>query len=544
MPSIRVSDGPNGIRGTKFFAGIPATCLPCATGLASTWDKPLLERAGGLLGEECIAKGAHVWLGPTINLQRGPLGGRGFESFSEDPHLSGILAARMIKGCENTGVQACVKHFVGNDQEHERRAVDTIITPRAFREVYLRPFQIVARDARPGALMTSYNRINGRHVSEDETLLDGLIRKEWGWDPLIISDWYGTYSTAQALIAGLDLEMPGVSRYRGTFVEFALSARIIKQSTIDASALRILRFVERVSTLKVAAIEGGNDSPATRALNRELCSGSMVLLKNNGNILPIDKEKLKGKKVALIGSHVKSPAISGGGSASLEPYYTVSLYDAVVEKLAGTGAQITYEVGAYAHKMLPVIDRLFSNGKIHFYNEPVTVDGRKRLGTEPLPKTYFQLMDYNESAGLNKALFWASVEGDFTPDETGIWDFGLTVFGTANLYLDGELVIDNTSEQRKGTAFFGKGTEEEIKGIQLEKGRTYRLGIEFGSSNTSRTKDVGTVSFGGGACQLGAVLRVDAEVLNARAVQAAKEADCVIVCTGLNVRTPVSSVLT
>jgi len=469
-------------------------------------------------------------------MQRSPLGGRGFESFSEDPHLSGILAARMIKGCEETGVQACVKHFVGNDQEHERRAVDTIITPRAFREVYLRPFQIVARDAKPGAMMTSYNKINGRHVCEDETLLEDLVRKEWGWDPLVISDWYGTYSTAQALIAGLDLEMPGVTRYRGTFVEFALSARIIKQSTLDSRALRVLRFVERASALKVAEIEGDNDTPDARALNREIAASSVVLLKNEGSILPIDKTKLKGKKIALIGSHVKSPAISGGGSASLEPYYTVSLYDAVVAKLAGTGAEITYEVGAYAHKMLPVIDRLFSNGKIHFYNEPVDIKDRKRLGTEPLHKTYFQLMDYNGAPGLNKALFYATVEGDFTPDESGLWDFGLTVFGTAKLYIDGELVIENTTIQRKGTAFFGKGTDEEIKGVQLIKGKTHKLRIEFGSSNTSRTKDVGVVSFGGGACQLGAVLRIDAKVLRERAVKAAQEADCVVVCTGLNVR--------
>lgn len=189
MPSIRVSDGPNGIRGTKWFAGVRAACLPCGTALGATWDRDLLRKAGKLMGDECIAKGAHCWLGPTINIQRSPLGGRGFESFSEDPHLSGILASEMIQGCEATGVISTVKHFVCNDQEHERRAVDTIITPRAFREVYLRPFQIVARDAKPGAMMTSYNKVNGVHVSEDPKLLQELIRSEWGWDPLMISDW-------------------------------------------------------------------------------------------------------------------------------------------------------------------------------------------------------------------------------------------------------------------------------------------------------------------------------------------------------------------
>jgi len=189
VPSTRLSDGPNGIRGTKWFAGVLAACLPCGTALGATWDRSLLCKAGKLLGDECIAKGAHCWLGPTINIQRSPLGGRGFESFAEDPHLSGILASEIIQGCESTGVVSTVKHFVCNDQEHERRAVDTIVTPRALREVYLRPFQIVARDANPGAMMTSYNKVNGVHVCEDPKMLEDLVRKEWGWDPLIISDW-------------------------------------------------------------------------------------------------------------------------------------------------------------------------------------------------------------------------------------------------------------------------------------------------------------------------------------------------------------------
>lgn len=194
MPPIRTTDGPNGIRGTKFFAGVPAACLPCGTALGATWDRDLLHQAGVLLGKECLAKGAHCWLGPTINMQRSPLGGRGFESFAEDPHLSGIMAKSIILGCESTGVISTVKHYVGNDQEHERRAVDVLVTPRALREIYLRPFQIVARDAHPGALMTSYNKINGKHVVENPAMLD-IVRKDWHWDPLIMSDWLGTYTT-------------------------------------------------------------------------------------------------------------------------------------------------------------------------------------------------------------------------------------------------------------------------------------------------------------------------------------------------------------
>ncbi|KAF3385148.1 putative beta-glucosidase H [Penicillium rolfsii] len=525
VPSIRATDGPNGIRGTKFFAGIPAACLPCGTALGATWDRDLIYQAGELLGEECIAKGAHCWLGPTINMQRAPIGGRGFESFAEDPHLSGILAKSIILGCESKGVISTVKHFVGNDQEHERRAVDVLVTQRALREIYLRPFQIVARDAKPGALMTSYNKINGKHVVEDARMLN-LVREEWKWNPLVMSDWYGTYTTIDSLNAGLDLEMPGVSRYRGKYLESAIQARLIKQSTIDARARKLLEFVKQASRVQVSREERGRDFPEDRALNRKICANSIVLLKNEG-ILPLPKEI---KKIALIGSHMKTPAISGGGSASLEPYYSVSLYDACREALPNV--EVLYEAGAYAHKMLPVIDRLLSNAVIHFYNEPMGKE-RHLISTEPVSTTAFQFMDYY-APGLNRGLFWATLLGDFTPDASGIWDFGLSVFGTANLYIDDELVIDNTTSQTRGTAFFGKGTVEESGSKELVAGTTYKIRIEFGSANTTTMKTVGMVNFGGGAANLGACLRMDRDEMIEKAVKAATEADYTILCTGLN----------
>lgn len=528
VPPIRLTDGPNGIRGTKFFAGVPAACLPCGTALAATWDAPLLERAGVLLANECISKGAHCWLGPTVNIPRSPLGGRGFESFSEDPHLSGIIASAMIRGCESKGIVSAVKHFVCNDQEHERRAVDVLVTPRALREIYLKPFQIVARDARPGALMTSYNKINGKHVVENEKMLNGLLRTEWEWDPLIISDWYGTYSTVDSLNAGMDLEMPGVSRYRGRYLESALQARLVKASTVDERARRVLSFVKCMSEVDVSKVEKGRDYPEDRALNRDVCASGIVLLKNDNGLLPLKKDA---QTIALIGSHVMAPSISGGGSASLRPYYAVSLYEAVRE--AVPNAKIICETGAYAHKMMPVIERLLSNAVINFYNSPVSDVGRECLHIEPVSTTGFQFMDFR-APGLDRECFWATLVGDFTPDATGIWDFGLSVFGTANLYLDDELVIDNTSQQTKGTSFFGKGTVEERGSKMLEDGRSYKIRLEFGSANTTTMKTVGMVNFGGGAANLGASLRLTPDDMLNSAVKAASEADYAIVCTGLN----------
>ena len=188
VPSIRTSDGPNGVRGTRFFNGTPAGCLPCATALGATFDADLLLSVGRFLGQEAKAKGAHVLLGPTINTQRSPLGGRGYESFSEDPFLSGTLAGEYCKGVHEEHIITTPKHFVCNDQEHERLAVDSIVTDRALREIYLMPFMLAVKNARPKAIMTAYNKVNGTHAAENPKVLD-ILRKEWGWEGLLMSDW-------------------------------------------------------------------------------------------------------------------------------------------------------------------------------------------------------------------------------------------------------------------------------------------------------------------------------------------------------------------
>ena len=329
--------------------------------------------------------------------------------------------------------------------------------------------------------------------------------------------------------AGLDLEMPGQTRFRGTAVEFAMSARLIKQSTLDTRARKVLQFVERASRLKVSPTESSRNFPEDRKLNREVCASSVVLLKNDKKVLPLPK---KIKKIALIGSHMKNPSITGGGSASLEPYYSVSLFDAVKEKL-GANVEIVYEVGAYAHKMLPLIDRQMSNAAIHFFNAPSSVKDRVSIGKEPLQKTNFQLMDYKNPA-LNFELFYGSVEADFTPDISGVWEFGLTVCGTADFYLDDELIIDDSTIQRPGTSFFGKGTAEEFGRKELVAGKVYKLRIDFGSAATSKIKNLGTVSFGGGGARLGACPILDVNETIERAAKASAEADYAILCTGMN----------
>ena len=230
---------------------------------------------------------------------------------------------------------------------------------------------------------------------------------------------------------------------------------------------------------------------------------------------------------------MKNPSITGGGSASLEPYYSITPFDAIKEKL-GPDTEIVYEVGAYAHKMLPMITRLMKNASIIFFNQPSKVQDRVSVGEVPLQKSYFQLMDY-KNPKLNFDLFYASMEADFTPDSSGLWEFGLTVYGTANFYIDDELIIDGTSNQQPGTSFFSKGTAEVFNTKNLVAGKSYKLRIDFGSAATSTMKSQGVVSFGGGGARLGACPIIDVKEAVENAAQAAASADYAVLCTGLNV---------
>lgn len=189
IPPVRLSDGPNGIRGTKMINGDPAICLPCGTALAATWDVDLIRRGGHLLAGEATAKGVSVILGPTVNTPRSPLAGRGFESFGEDPVLAGLISSAFVSAVQSKGVGTTLKHFVCNDQEHERMSQDSQLTERALREIYAMPFQITIRSTMPWALMTGYNRVNGTHASENAHLLQEILRGEWGYEGLIMSDW-------------------------------------------------------------------------------------------------------------------------------------------------------------------------------------------------------------------------------------------------------------------------------------------------------------------------------------------------------------------
>ncbi|KAL3432126.1 glycoside hydrolase superfamily [Aspergillus tetrazonus] len=533
IPSLRMSDGPNGVRGTRFFNGVPAACFPCATALGATWDTELLHKVGHLMGEEAIAKGAHVILGPTINTQRSPLGGRGFESFAEDGVLAGHLAGYCSKGIQEKGVAACLKHFVCNDQEHERLAVDSIVTDRATREIYLLPFQIAMRICKTATVMTAYNKINGTHVSENKKYITDILRKEWGWDGLVMSDWFGTYSTSESIIAGLDIEMPGKTRWRGDALAHAVSSNKVHEFVLDERVRNVLNLVNYVEPLGIPenAEEKVLNRPEDQALLRRAAAESIVLLKNEDNILPFNKEK----SIAVIGPNAKIAAYCGGGSASLDAYYTVTPFEGVSAQSKG---EVHFAQGSYSYKDLPLIGHLLKtdDGKTGFkfrvYDEPASSSNRELLHELHLVSSQGFLMDYRHPK-IKSYLYYVDMEGYFTPEESGIYDFGVVVVGTGKLLVDDEVVVDNTKNQRLGSAFFGNGTVEEKGSKELTAGQKYKITFQFGTAPTSDIDTRGVVIFGPGGFRFGAARRQTQEELISKAVEVASKADQVVVFAGL-----------
>src|SRR5215472_7354625 len=244
IPSLKMTDGPNGARGAGgFTSDVKAACFPAGISMASTWDIDLLERVGHALAREAKMKGARILLAPTVNMQRSPLGGRNFECFSEDPYLTARLAVAYIHGLQREGVGASIKHYVCNDQEFERFTISSQVRERVLREIYLQPFQTAVREAQPWTIMAAYNLLNGIPASEHAYLLTEILRHEWGYEGVVVSDWFlSVKSTAASVNAGLDLEMPA-PKWRGEQLLEAVQRHEVEESTIDTSVRRVLQLL-------------------------------------------------------------------------------------------------------------------------------------------------------------------------------------------------------------------------------------------------------------------------------------------------------------
>ncbi|WP_194410467.1 glycoside hydrolase family 3 C-terminal domain-containing protein [Microbacterium cremeum] len=351
VPAIMVTDGPHGLRkqregGDHLGLGdsVPATCFPPAVGLGSAWDADLVHRVGEALGTEASLENVAVLLGPGINIKRSPLCGRNFEYFSEDPIVSGVLGAAMVRGIQSKGVGASLKHFAANNQEHDRMRASSDVDPRPLREIYLRGFQRVVEAAQPWTVMCSYNRINGVYASEDPWLLTHVLRDEWGFEGLVVSDWGAVNDRVAGLRAGMDLEMPSSGGVTDAQIVAAVHDGSLDEQVVDAAAGRALDLV-RKATAGAGAVAGPLDVDAHHALAREAAGRSIVLLKNDapehaaalrtgdarGALLPLAHDA----KLAVIGDFAAQPRYQGAGSSLIRPTRLDTALDEIRALAAG-----------------------------------------------------------------------------------------------------------------------------------------------------------------------------------------------------------------
>ncbi len=345
VPAVKMTDGPNGARGQTGPGGLslsPSLCMPSGSALGATWDPQVVEQVGAAVARQARDKQARVLLAPTVNLARHPLWGRNFECFSEDPVLSGKLAAAYISGAQGQGVAATVKHLVCNESEFERRTCSSEVDERTLRELYLLPFEMAVRQAGALAAMTSYNRLNRRYVAERADILEGALRGEWGFGGIVMTDWWAAASTRVAAEAGLDLEMPGPGRAFGPALAVAVRQGALKEAVLDDKVRRLLNVFDQVGALDdpPGLPEQPLDRPEDRALARRAAAEAMVLLANDG-LLPLRPAGLK--RLAVIGPNAEVPAIMGGGSARVSPHYVVTPLEALRSRLEGV--EVVFEKG-------------------------------------------------------------------------------------------------------------------------------------------------------------------------------------------------------
>jgi beta-glucosidase len=336
IPAITLTDGPHGVRMANPDSGLsglnnslPATCFPTAPALAATWNVDLIRQVGAALGEESQAHGVQILLGPGANLKRSPLGGRNFEYFSEDPMLSGTIAAAWINGVQSQGVGASLKHFAANNQEWERMVGDSVVGARALHELYLRSFEIAVREANPWTIMCAYNKVNGVHAAENKTLLTEYLREDWGFTGIVLSDWGAVNDRVEGIRAGLNLEMPSSGGFNDQKIVTAVKSGELDVATLDKIVADLLTVILRAQAGTRA--NATFDPDAHHALARKVAGEGLVLLKNDDRTLPLAPGR--DRRIAIIGEFARNPRYQGAGSSQVNPTRLDNAYDELLALL-------------------------------------------------------------------------------------------------------------------------------------------------------------------------------------------------------------------
>jgi beta-glucosidase len=431
LAPVVFSDGPAGVRGETWDERSPSASLPAPVAMAATWDETVVGRLAGLLADEARHKGVQVVLGPTVNLQRSPLAGRHFEYLSEDPLLVGRIATAYVRGLQERGVGGCVKHYVANDAETNRFTVDIRVAERTLREVYLAPFEQVVVHGGVWALMAAYNSVNGVTMTESPLLNDPLVT-EWGFDGVILSDWFATRSTEASALAGLGLVMPGPDGPWGDALAAAVEDGRVPESVIEDKVRRLGHLAARVSAVKDALPAG--DVPT---LLRDAAAAGMVLVRNTDDLLPLDAVTVR--RCAVLGSAADDPVTQGGGSTEVVGAYAVSPL-AGLRAALGTATEVTHAVGAHTRTGLrPVPGRLMTCPHC----------GRPGMEVRYLAAGGAEVRSEHRTVGR---LVWlgdevlrggtVEVRARFRADVAGGWRIGVAGVGAFRLELDGECVFD------------------------------------------------------------------------------------------------------
>jgi beta-glucosidase len=537
IPPVGVTDGPNGARGPTIpgVAANTAACVPCGSALGATWNPVLIERVGAMLGEEARTKACRVLLAPTVNIHRSPLGGRNFECYSEDPFLSGKIAAAFVRGVQSIGVVTTVKHFAGNDAEFERNTANSVIDERTLREITLVPFELAVREGGTLGVMTAYNRLNGTYCAEHELLLRDILRGEWGFGGFVLTDWFAQGSTVGAARAGLDLEMPGPGRFYGAALADAVRRGDVDETQVDGAVGRLLAVFDRVGALDdpAGARPESVDRPDHRALTRVAATEAAVLLRNEpiegaGPLLPLDPGAIG--SLGVIGPNADRAQIMGGGSASLTPHYRVTPLDAIRARLGET-VDVRYAQGCDTDRTVPPLEMVQlagPDGEPGFAVElfagleragdavaRTRRDGRVLFFGDPAPDT-------DTLRGGADFSFRATAR--FVPPADGDYRFTLVQLGRARLLVDGAVLLDGVTDPPPvGESFFGLGSAEIAADVTTQAGRPIELVLEYSSEGAAVLR----------GAQVGCRPVPPADLLE-RAVAAAAGADVAVVIAGTN----------
>ena len=519
VPALRLTDGPTGVRSNS---GKEATVFPVAVALAATFNPDLVGRVAAAIAREAHALGEVAILAPTINIVRTPIWGRNFETYSEDPYLAGRLGIGYVAGLQGEGIGASLKHYAANNQELDRMTVSAELDERTLREIYLLAFEMVVAATNPWTVMASYNKLNGTYASENRHLLTDILKKEWGYDGVVVSDWGAVHSTAPAANAGLDLEMPGPPKWFGKKLLDAVERGEVSEAQLDDNARRMVRFILRTGALDGKPRPKGELlTDNHRAIAREAAEESIVLLKNDGDLLPFDAAKVK--TVALIGPSVDNLRLQGDGSSRVYTARQVKVRETFASRL-GNGVTFTHADGV-DNEPFPRLAQytLFSTtqtrdtqGLVSEYFAGADFSGSPlRTSVE---RRFFRYMGEGAPAGTPMGYRWT---GWFWPRKSGTHEFSILGRGHARIAVAGETIVDNASIPIPDRHdLVGRESIRRTGSIALEAGRAVPIAVEF--AWTAAPTTLAYMNLG---------VREPAGTI-AEAVEAARAADAAIVMVG------------